>query len=169
MDLFIDKHGVIRTTKFHSIFYYLPYAWMKREQVATHFVTPKSVVLSIDVWRFTKWNGKQMSIGIMRNMRIIERKVRVNRFLFLLVFVVLLRRGRFVAVVVDNLLDAPLLLSILLLLTRAGVIGFVVPRLVEDGLLLIVVDHHPLSLRIHLFERLVPFVKSMASIPIEST
>jgi hypothetical protein len=87
---------------------------MKREQVATHIVTPKSVVLSIKVWRFTKWNGKQMSIGIMRNTRIIKRKVRVNRFLFLLVFVVLLRRGRFVAVVVDNLPDAPLLLSILL-------------------------------------------------------
>jgi hypothetical protein len=89
---------------------------MKREQVATHFVTPKSVV-SIKVWRFTKCNGKQMSIGIMRNTRIIERKVRVNRFLFLLLFVVLLRRGSLVAVVVDNLLDAPLLLSILLLLT----------------------------------------------------
>jgi hypothetical protein len=92
---------------------------MKRKQVATHFVTPKSVVLSIKVWRFTKWNGEQMSIGIMRNTRIIERKVRVNRFLFLLVFVVLLRRGRFVAAVVDNLLDAPLLLSILLLLNLA--------------------------------------------------
>jgi hypothetical protein len=90
---------------------------MEREQVATYFVTPKSVVLSIEVWRFTKRNGKQMSIGIMRNTRIIERKVQVNRFLFLLVFVVLLRRGRFVAVVVDNLLDAPLLLSSLLLLT----------------------------------------------------
>jgi hypothetical protein len=169
MDLFIDKHGVIRTIKSHSIFYYLPYTWMKREQVATHFVTPKSIVLSIKVWRLTKWNGKQMSIGIMRNTGIIERKVRVNRFLFLLVFIVLLRRGRFVAVVLDNLLDAPLLLSILLLLTRAGVIGFVIPWLVEDGLLLIVVDHHPLSLRIHLFGRLVPLVKRTAPIPIEST
>jgi hypothetical protein len=139
---------------------------MKREQMATHFVTPKSIVLSIKVWRFTKWNGKKMSIGIMWNTRIIERKVRVTRFLFLLVFVVLLRRGRFVAVVVDNLLDAPLLLSILLLLTQAGVVGFVVPCLVEDGL---VVDHHPLSLRIHLFGRLVPFVKRTAPIPIEST
>ena len=134
-----------------------------------HFVTPKSVVLSIKVWRFTKWNGKEMSIGIMRNTRIIERKVRVNRFLFLLVFVVLLRRGRFIAVVVDNLPDAPLLLSIFLLLTRAGVIDFVVPWLVEDGLLLIVVDHHPLSLRIHLFGQLAPYVKSTTLIPIEST
>jgi hypothetical protein len=34
---------------------------------------------------------------------------------------------------------------------------------------LLVVDHHPLSLRIHLFRRLVPFVKRMAPIPIEST
>ena len=84
---------------------------MKREQVATHFVTPKSVVLSIKVRRFTKWNRKQMSIGIMRNTSVIKRKVRVNRFLFLLVFVVLLRRGRFVAVVLDNLPDAPLILS----------------------------------------------------------
>ena len=142
---------------------------MEREQVATHFVTPKSVVLSIKVWRFIKWNGKQMSIGIMRNTRIIERKGRVNRFLFLLVFVVLLRRGRFITVVVDNLLDAPLLLSILLLLTLARVIGFVVPWLVEDGLLLIVVDRHPLSLRIHLFGRLVPFLKRTALIPIKST
>ena len=97
---------------------------MEREQVTTHFVTPKSVVLSIKVRRFTKWNGEQMSIGIMRNTRIIERKVRVNRFLFLLVFVVLLGRGRLVAVVVDYLLDPPLLLSVLLLLTRAGVSGF---------------------------------------------
>jgi hypothetical protein len=142
---------------------------MEREQVATHFVTPKSVVLSIKMWGFTKWNGKQMSIGIMRNTRIIKRKVRVNRFLFLLVFVVLLRRGRFVAVVVDNLPDAPLLISVFLLLTRAKVIDFVVPWLVEDGLLLIVVDHHPLSLRIHLFGRLVPVLKRMALIPIEST
>jgi hypothetical protein len=100
MDLFIDKHRIIRTIKLHSIFYYLPYTWMKREQMATHFVTPKSVVLSIKVWRFTRWNGKQMSIGTMRNTRIIERKVRVNHFLFLLVFVILLRRGRFIAVVV---------------------------------------------------------------------
>jgi hypothetical protein len=40
--------------------------------VTTHFVTPKSVVLSIKVWRFTKRNGKQMSIGIKRNTRIIK-------------------------------------------------------------------------------------------------
>jgi hypothetical protein len=132
---------------------------MEREQVTTHFVTPKSVILSIKVRRFTKWNGKQMSIGTLRNTRIIERKVRVNRFLFLLVFVVLLGIGRLVAVIVDYLLDPPLLLLVLLLLTRAGVSGFVVPRLVEDGLLLLIVDHHRLSLRIHLFGRLVPFVK----------
>jgi hypothetical protein len=62
MDLFIDKHGVIGTIKLHPIFYYLPYTWMKRKQMATHFVTPESVVLSIKVWGFTKWNGKQMSI-----------------------------------------------------------------------------------------------------------
>jgi hypothetical protein len=131
---------------------------MKREQMATHFVTPKFVVLSIKVWGFTKWNGKQMSVGIMRYTRIIKRKVRVNRFLFLLVFVVLLRRGRFVVVIVDNLPDAPLLLSVFLLLTRARVIDFVVPWLVEDG-----------PLRIHLFGRLVPFLKRTALIPIEST
>jgi hypothetical protein len=142
---------------------------MKRKQVATHFVTPKSVVLSIKVWGFTKRNGKQMSIGILWNTRVIKGKVRINRFLFLLVFVVLLGRRGFVAGVVDNLLDAPLLLPVLLLLTRAGVIGFVVPRLVEDGFLLLIVDHHPLALRIHLFGRLVPCVKRTALIPIEST
>jgi hypothetical protein len=110
-----------------------------------------------------------MSIGTLRNTRIIERKVRVNRFLFLLVFVFLLGRGRLVAVVVDYLLDLPLLLPVLLLLTRARVSGFVVPRLVEDGLLLLIIDHHPLSLRIHLFGRLVPLMKRTALIPIEST
>jgi hypothetical protein len=127
-------------------------------------VTPKSVVIFIKVRRFTKLNGKQMSIGTLRNTRIIEGKVRVNRLLFLLVFVVLLGRGRLVAVVVDYLLDLHLLL-----LTQAGVSGFVVSRLVEDGLLLLIVDHHPLSLRIHIFKRLVPFLKRTALIPIEST
>jgi hypothetical protein len=42
--------------------------------VTTHFVTPKSIVLSIKVWRFTKRNRKQMSIGIIRNTRIIKSK-----------------------------------------------------------------------------------------------
>jgi hypothetical protein len=52
-----------------------------------------------------------------------RKKVRVNRFLFLLVFVVLVGRGRLVAVVVDGLvaprilIDRPLLLPVLLLLT----------------------------------------------------
>jgi hypothetical protein len=75
-----------------------------------------------------------MSIGTLRNTRVIERKVRVNRLLFLavVVVVVLLGRRELVAVVVvDDLLDAPLL-PLLLLLTRAGVSSFVVPRLVED-------------------------------------
>ncbi len=62
MNLFINKHRTIRAIKLHSTFYNLPYAWMEREQVTTHFVTPKSVVLSIKVRRFAKWNGKQMSI-----------------------------------------------------------------------------------------------------------
>jgi hypothetical protein len=92
---------------------------MEREQVATHFVTPKSVVFSIKVKRFTKGNGKQMSIGTLRNTRIIKGKVRVNRLLFLVVVVVvvLLGRRRLVAVVVDYLLDTPLLLPVLLLMT----------------------------------------------------
>jgi hypothetical protein len=47
-------------------------------------------------------------------------------------------------------------ISLSLLMTRARVSGLVVPWLVEEGLLLLVVDHHPLSLRIHLFGRLVP-------------
>jgi hypothetical protein len=80
-----------------------------------------------------------------------------------------LGRRRLVAVVVDYLLDAPLLLPVLLLVTRARVSGLIVSWLVEDGLLLLIIDHHPLSLRIHLLGRLVPFVKRMAPIPIEST
>jgi hypothetical protein len=48
---------------------------MEREQVATHFVTPKSVVLSIKVRRFIEGNGKKMSIGTLRNTRVIKREV----------------------------------------------------------------------------------------------
>jgi hypothetical protein len=48
---------------------------MEREQVATHFVTPKSIVLSIKVRRFTEGNGKQMSIGALWNTRIVKREV----------------------------------------------------------------------------------------------
>jgi hypothetical protein len=99
-----------------------------------------------------------MSICTLRNTRVIKRKVRIDRFLFLVVVVViLLGRGRFVAVVVDDLLDAPcLLLPVFALVARAQVGRLVILRLVEDRLFLVVVDHHPLSLRIHLFGRLVP-------------
>jgi hypothetical protein len=141
---------------------------MEREEVTTHFVTPKSIVLSIKVRRFTKRNRKQMSIGIIRNTRIIKRKFELTGF-FLVVVVVSLGRRGLVAVIVDDLLDMPLLLLVLLLMTRARVSRFVVPWLIEDGLLLLIVDHHPLSLRIHLFGRLVPFVKRTVLIPIEST
>jgi hypothetical protein len=48
---------------------------MEREQVATHFVTPKSVVLSIKVGGFAEGNGKQMNIGTLRNTRIIKGEV----------------------------------------------------------------------------------------------
>ena len=41
IDLLVNKHRVICTIKLHSIFYYLPYTWMEREQVTTHFVTPR--------------------------------------------------------------------------------------------------------------------------------
>jgi hypothetical protein len=88
--------------------------------VATHFVTPKSIVLSIKVRGFTEGNGKQMSIGILRNTRVIKRKVRVNRLLFLVVVVVVVllgRRGLIAVIVVDDLLDAPFLLPVLLLMT----------------------------------------------------
>jgi hypothetical protein len=142
---------------------------MEREKVTTHFVTPKGIAFSIKVWMFTKRNGKQMSIGIIRNTRIIKRKVWVNWFLFLIVVVVSWGRRRLVAVVVDDLLNAPLLLPVLLLMAWARVSGLVVPRLVEDGLLLLIIDHHPLSLGIHLFGWLVPFEKRTALIPIEST
>jgi hypothetical protein len=89
----------------------------------------------------------------------------MNQFLFLIVVVVSWGRRRLVAVIVDDLLDAPLL-PVLLLMTRAKVNGLVVPWLVEDGLLLLIVDHHPHSLRIHLFGRLVPFVKRTTLIQI---
>ena len=62
-----------------------------------------------------------------------------------------------------------ILVIISCMLSRAGVSSFVVPRLVEDGLLLLIIDHHPLSLRIHPFGRLVPFLKRTAPIPIDST
>jgi hypothetical protein len=49
-----------------------------------------------------------MSIGTLRNTRVFKREVRINRLLFLVVVVViLLGGGRFVAVVVDYLLDVP--------------------------------------------------------------
>jgi hypothetical protein len=72
MNLFVDKHRVIGTVKLHSILNYLPNTRMEREKVTMHFVTPKSIVLSIKVWRFTKRNRKQMCIGIIRNTRIIK-------------------------------------------------------------------------------------------------
>jgi hypothetical protein len=45
----------------------------------------------------------------------------------------------------------------------------VIFRLVDERLLLLIIDHNPLSLRIHLFGRLVPSLKRTALIPIEST
>ena len=107
--MLINEHGTISTIKFHSTLYYLPYARMERELVTTHFVTPKSVVLSIKVRGFAKWNGEQMSICTLRNTRVVKRKVRINRFpsLVVIVVVVLLGRSGLIAVVVvDNLLDA---------------------------------------------------------------
>jgi hypothetical protein len=53
MNLLIDKHGTITTIKMHSILNYLPYAWMEREQMTTHFVTPKSVVLAVHLRGFS--------------------------------------------------------------------------------------------------------------------
>jgi hypothetical protein len=159
MNLFINKYRTIRAIKFHSILNNFPYAWMEREQVTTHFVNPKSVVLSIEVRRFAKWNGEQMSICTLRNTRVIERKVRIDRFPFLVVVVILLGRSGLVAVVVvDDLLDAPclLLFPIFLFMARARVGRLVILRLVNEGLLLLIVDHDSLPLRIHLFGRLVP-------------
>jgi membrane-associated PAP2 superfamily phosphatase len=81
--------------------------------VTTHFVAPKSVVLSIKVRRFAKWNGEQMSICTLWNTGVVKRKVRINRFpsLVVVVVVVLLgRSGLITIVVVDDLLDASCLL-----------------------------------------------------------
>jgi hypothetical protein len=72
MNLFVNEYKIICTIKLYSILNYLPNTRMEREKVTTHFVTPKSVVLSIKVWRLTKRNRKQMSIGIIRNTRIIK-------------------------------------------------------------------------------------------------
>ena len=74
-------------------------------------------------------------------------------------------RGRFVAVVVDNLLDAPclLLLPIFAFVARALVGRLVIIGLVDEGLLFLVVDHNSLLLRIHLFGRLVPFFEENGS------
>src|SRR5690242_17037247 len=113
-----------------------------------------------------------MSISTLGNTRVIKRKVRIDRFLSLVfvVVVVLLGGSRLIAVVVDDLLNAScLLLPIFASVARARVIGLVIPWLVDEGLLLLVVDHNSLPLRIHLFGRLVPFLKRTALIPIEST
>ena len=114
-----------------------------------------------------------MSICTLRNTRVIKRKVRIDRFLSLVfvVVVVLLGGSRLIAVVVDDLLDASclLLLPIFASVARARVVGLVIPWLVDEGLLLLIVDHDSLPLRIHLFGRLVPFLKRTALIPIEST
>ena len=79
------------------------------------------------------------------------------------------RGGLVAVVVVDDLLDAPclLLLPIFSFVARVG--RLVIFGLVDERLLLLIIDHNPLALRIHLFGRLVPFVKSTALIPIEST
>src|SRR5688572_13034531 len=102
-----------------------------------------------------------MSISTLRNTRVIKRKVRIDRFLSLVfvVVVVLLGGSRLIAVVVDDLLDAScllLLLPIFASVARARVVGLVIIWLVDEGLLFLVVDHHPLAFRIHLFGRLVP-------------
>jgi hypothetical protein len=77
------------------------------------------------------------------------------------VVIVLLGRGRFVAVVVDYLLDTPcfLLLPVFSFVARARVSRLVIFWINDEGLLLLIIDHHPLALRIHLFGRLVPYVK----------
>ena len=113
-----------------------------------------------------------MSICTLRNTRVIKRKVRIDRFLFLVVIVVLLgRRGLVAVVIVDDLLDAPcfLLLSVFSFVALARVSRLVIFWIIDEGLLLIIIDHHPLALRIYLFGRLVPYLKRTTLIPIEST
>src|SRR5688572_24072211 len=97
----------------------------------------------------------------MRNTRVIERKVRINSLSFVVVVVVVVllgRSGLIAVVVVDNLLDASclLLLPIFAFVARAHVGRLVILGLVDEGLLLLIIDHNPLALRIHLFGRLVP-------------
>jgi hypothetical protein len=101
-----------------------------------------------------------MSICIIRDARIIKRVILINRFLFRWrVFVVVIPwwRREGIAVIVDDLLYAPLLLPIPFLVTRAWVNGLVAFWLIDvEALLLFVVNHHALTFRIHLFGRLVP-------------
>src|SRR5688572_30105579 len=137
MNLFINENRTIRAIELHSILNNLPYAWMEREQVTTHFVAPKSVVLSIKVRRFAMWNGEQMSICTLRNTRVVKRKVRINRFpsLVVVVVVVLLGRSGLIAVVVvDDLLDASclFLLPIFAFVARARVGRLVILGLVDE-------------------------------------
>src|SRR6187455_1601246 len=110
----------------------------------------------------------------MRNTRVIERKVRINRLSFVVVVAIAVlfgRSGLIAVVVVDDLLDVSclLLLPIFAFVARARVSRLVIFGLVEEGLLLLIIDHNPLALRIHLFGRLVPFLKRTTPIPIEST
>ena len=42
-------------------------------------------------------------------------------------------------------------------------VGLVIPWLVDEGLLLLIVDHYPLALSIHLFGRLVPLLEENGS------
>ena len=89
-----------------------------------------------------------MSICILRNTRVIKRKVRINRFSLFVVVVVLLGRRGLIAVVVDDLLDASclLLLPIFASVARARVGRLVILRLVDEGLLLLVVYTIPFPL-----------------------
>jgi hypothetical protein len=93
-------------------------------------------------------------------MRVIKREVRIDRLLFLVVVVVVVllgRRGLIAVIVVDDLLDAPCLLLLLIFsfVARARVGRLVIFWLVDERLLLLIIDHNPLALRIHLFGRLV--------------
>jgi hypothetical protein len=84
------------------------------------FMTPPRIVLPIKLRRLAKRNRKQMDIGIVRNARVIKRHFSVVLFNRLFLggrgVIVLLRRGRSITLVVDDILDA-LLLHLRLLLS----------------------------------------------------
>jgi hypothetical protein len=105
-------------------------------------MSPQRIILPIEVMRLAKMNINQMSIWIVRNARVIKRRFGIVVFngLFLwrrFVVVLVWRRGRSIAIIVDDLLDALLLLPVFLLVVWARVDRLVSLGLIVDRFLLV--------------------------------